>query len=125
MTNLLCHCGSEQLLESCCLIYLNGSQKPQSAEALMRSRYSAYVIQNADYLIETTHISTRKLFSKDEILNWSQQNKWLQLEVLATTENTVTFNAHFLDNQRIKQIHFEHSYFKNEDGIWYYVDGDY
>ena len=125
MTDPICHCGSGQLFESCCLLYLNGSLKAPTAEALMRSRYTAYVVQNADYLIETTHSSTRKLFSKEDILNWSQQNKWLQLEVLATTENTVTFNAHFLDNNRIKQIHFEHSLFKKENGGWYYVEGEY
>jgi SEC-C motif-containing protein len=125
MTSPTCYCGSAFLFEKCCNPFINGNQKAPSAEALMRSRYSAYVVQNADYLIATTHVSTRENFSKEEILNWSQQNKWQQLEVLATTETTVTFKAYFLDEKLKAQVHFEHSLFTKENGIWYYVDGTY
>lgn len=125
MNPILCYCGSSDSYENCCSPYINDVKKAPTAEALMRSRYSAYVVQNANYLIATTHNSTRKLFSKEEILNWSQQNKWLQLEILARTENTVTFNAHFIDYKMKKQIHFEHSFFKKEGSVWYYVDGEY
>lgn len=125
MTSPTCYCGSALLFEKCCAPSINGNQKATTAEALMRSRYSAYVVQNADYLIATTHISNRENFTKDEILNWSQQNKWQQLEVLATTETTVTFKAYFLDENLKAQVHFEHSLFKKENGIWYYVDGTY
>jgi SEC-C motif domain protein len=125
MEPIKCYCGSNVSLETCCAKYINGIQKAPTAEALMRSRYTAYVIQNADYLLETTHPSTRELFSKEEIANWSRQNKWLQLEVLAATETTVTFKAHFLDLQSKAQVHFEHSYFKKENDVWLYVDGTY
>jgi len=125
MTSPTCYCGSAFLFEKCCNPFINGNQKAPSAEALMRSRYSAYVVQNADYLITTTHVSTQENFSKEDILSWSQQNKWQQLEVLATTETTVTFKAYFLDENLKAQVHFEHSVFKKENGIWYYVDGTY
>lgn len=119
-----CYCGSNIPFGECCSLYINGIQKAPSAVALMRSRYTAYVIQNADYLIATTHLSTRKLFSKEEILTWSQENKWLRLEVLASTETTVTFKAYFLDSEMKAQMHHEHSTFKREGDVWYYVTGE-
>lgn len=119
-----CYCGSNIPFGECCSLYINGIQKAPSAVALMRSRYTAYVIQNADYLIATTHLSTRKLFSKEEILTWSQENKWLRLEVLASTETTVTFKAYFLDSEMKAQTHHENSTFKREGDVWYYVTGE-
>ncbi len=48
----------------------------------MCSRYSAYAIQNADYLLATTHISERKYYSKIEILDWATSNSWQKLEII-------------------------------------------
>ena len=76
-----CYCGNSVSFEACCAPYIKGSQNPETAEALMRSRYSAYATGNADYLIETTHISTRKFHLKSDILAWSKNNQWLKLEV--------------------------------------------
>ena len=89
----------------------------------MRSRYSAYVLQNADYLIATTHVSQRKYYSKSEILKWSKSNSWLKLEVLNAFENQVEFKAYYLDEKLEAKIHHELSTFKKEDNLWYYVDG--
>ena len=72
----MCHCGSLVSFSDCCEPFLSGNKNAPSAEKLMRSRYSAYVVQNADYLIETTHFSTRKYHSKKDILEWSKSNKW-------------------------------------------------
>lgn len=120
-----CYCGNSISFEECCAPYIEEIKKPATAEALMRSRYSAYAIGNADYLVETTHISTRKHHKKSDILAWSKANQWLKLIVLNATENTVTFEAYFLDENLNAQIHKEHSYFKLENGIWYYVDGEF
>ena len=51
----LCHCGSGQSYESCCAPYVTGAEQAPTAEALMRSRYSAYVEHAIDYLGETLH----------------------------------------------------------------------
>ena len=120
-----CYCGNSVSFEDCCAPYIKGSQNPETAEALMRSRYSAYATVNADYLIETTHISTRKFHLKSDILAWSKANQWLKLIVLNATENTVTFEAYFLDENLKAQIHKEHSYFKLENENWFYVDGEF
>jgi SEC-C motif-containing protein len=120
-----CYCGSSKTFENCCKIYIKGIQKPATAEALMRSRYSAFATGEADYLVATTHSSTRKFHKKSDILAWSKSNQWIKLEVISTTETTVTFKAYYLDYQLKAQIHHEHSTFTFENGTWFYVDGTY
>ena len=120
-----CFCGNQKSFENCCQIYINGIEKAPTAEALMRSRYAAFATQAVDYLIATTHSSTRKFHKKSDILEWSKSNQWLKLEVIEATENTVTFKAYYLDFQLNAQIHYEKSTFKNENGSWFYVDGEF
>ena len=120
-----CYCGNHLSFEECCQSYIKGISKPKTAEALMRSRYSAYATENADYLINTTHSSTRKLHKKKDILAWAQSNKWIKLEILDASKNTVTFKAHYIDNHKHSHLHFEKSNFIFEAGSWFYVDGEY
>lgn len=89
----------------------------------MRSRYSAYCTIAVEYLLDTTHPSTRKYYSKKAIREWAELCTWLKLEVHDTTPTTVRFSAHFLDENRIPAVHREHSTFKQENGNWYFVDG--
>ncbi len=125
MTKIKCYCGSPKNFDKCCEPFINGTEKAPTALELMRSRYSAYATHSADYLLATTHISERKYYSKSEILNWATSNQWLQLEIVAATENTVEFKAYFLDNKLQKQIHHEFSTFKLENGSWFYVNGKF
>ena len=120
----ICYCGNHLSFEECCLPYLEGKAKPITAESLMRSRFSAFSIANVDYLIATTHSSTRKNFSIKEILDWCENNHWTRLEVLNSTETTVTFNAYYNDNHRLEQVHHEKSNFVFENVSWFYVDGE-
>ena len=125
MVSKKCFCDTGLLFDNCCGLYLQHHQKAPTALALMRSRYSAYAVHNADYLLETTHISERKYYSKKEILKWAAANQWQKLEILSFTENTVAFNAHFLDANQKPQVHYEFSTFKFENNAWYYVDGKF
>ena len=120
-----CYCGNSIPFQDCCEPYIKGIANAPTAEKLMRSRYSAFATGAADYLVNTTHISKRRLHNKKDILDWSQANKWLKLEVLASTENTVTFKAYYLDENLKAQVHYEHSTFKFENNRWFYVDGEY
>jgi SEC-C motif domain protein len=120
-----CYCGSNLPFENCCQPCILGILKANTAEALMRSRYTAFATGAADYLVATTHSSTRKFHKKADILDWSQSNQWIKLEVLAATATTVTFKAYYLDNQLKAQIHNEHSTFIFENGSWFYLDGKY
>ncbi|MBP9849825.1 MAG: YchJ family metal-binding protein [Flavobacterium sp.] len=120
-----CYCGNNVSFQNCCEPYIKGIKNTPTAETLMRSRYSAFATGAADYLVNTTHISKRRFHNKKDILDWSQANKWLKLEVLASTENTVTFKAYYLDENLKAQVHYEHSTFKLENEKWFYVDGEF
>ena len=86
----------------------------------MRSRYSAFVLADGDYLMQTHHKSTRPLTEKKAIVNWAKSVSWLKLDVLEVTTDTVKFNAHFFENQKSDFIH-ENSKFVKEDGVWFYL----
>lgn len=120
-----CYCCSNKSFESCCKLFIEGIQLPETPEELMRSRYSAYVIQNANYLLATTHVSQRKYYTIAEILEWAKSNVWLKLEVIYAIENKVEFKAYFLDVNKKAQVHHEKSTFQLENEIWYYVDGEF
>ena len=90
----------------------------------MRSRYSAYVLQNADYLLATWHKTTRP-----KQLDFSKDNTtWQKLEILHTKKGgakddkgRVEFNAYMLDGEMRLMMH-EISRFKKIAGRWFYVD---
>lgn len=89
----------------------------------MRSRYSAYVHVLVDYLIETTHPSQRRSYSRKDIRRWAEKSHWLKLEILSATETVVEFRAFYRNRKPSLQVHHETSHFKQEDGKWYYVNG--
>ncbi|WP_339889416.1 YchJ family metal-binding protein [uncultured Flavobacterium sp.] len=118
-----CYCSSDKTFKNCCESFLKQQITPTTPEQVMRSRYSAYVLHDADYLVATTHISERKYYSKADILEWSKTNTWLKLEVVEAYDNIVEFKAYYLDEKQLAQVHHERSTFKQEGNVWYYVDG--
>ncbi len=125
MPGINCYCDSGLSFMECCQPYLLGVRKAPTAVALMRSRYSAYAVHNADYLFETTEPKERRNHSKAEMLEWAKSNQWLKLEVLKATETTVEFKAYYLDGMLRAQVHHENSVFIKDGDNWYYVSGDY
>jgi SEC-C motif domain protein len=121
----ICYCGNHLSFEECCQPFIKGLAKPKTAEQLMRSRYSAYASQEIDYIIETTHSSKRNLLNKKDLLNWTINNHYTKLDILESTEKTVTFKAYYKDNHRKEQVHHEKSNFVFEDESWFYVDGEF
>ena len=119
-----CPCCSGKIFEECCEPFLLNNKKPAIPEELMRSRYSAYTQINIPYLIETTHPKTRKYYSPKAMQEWAETCNWLKLEVIEAHDNKVLFHAHFEDENGITQVHKELSTFKQEDGVWYFVDGE-
>ena len=120
-----CYCGSESFFSKCCKPFIEGNEDAPTSEKLMRSRYAAYVIQNADYLLDTTHVSKRKLHSKEDILNWSKSNQWIKLEILHVSEDSVEFKAFYIDQNQKEQLHHELSVFQKMNDRWYYVSGEF
>ena len=118
-----CPCGAKGYA-TCCAPYHKGAAAPD-AQALMRSRYSAYVLKLEDYLLATWHVSTRP--EKLELL--ADNSKWLGLEikrhdVQSPEQATVEFVARYKVAGRAYRLH-ELSRFVREDGRWYYLDGDF
>jgi SEC-C motif-containing protein len=115
--------GAALALADCCGRYLDQGESAPDAESLMRSRYSAFVLQRADYLRATWHASTRP-----QALDFDAGAKWLGLEVRShratgTNRAEVEFVARYRVHGRAVRLH-ERSRFVREDGRWYYVDGD-
>ncbi len=120
-----CYCGNALTLENCCKPLILELKKANSALQLMRSRYTSFCIQAAEYLVQTTHHSTRNFHEKSEILSWSKSNTWLKLEIISATETTVEFKAYYLDENLKVSIHHEKSTFIFENENWYYIDGTF
>ncbi len=118
-----CPCGSQQEYSLCCEPYLTNKRHPETPEALMRSRYAAYCLDNMDYI--QASMRGRALVGFDAVD--AKRVSWIKLEVLNTTLDTphkgyVEFVATFMDNHILKSMH-EKSEFIREEGRWYYVDG--
>ena len=115
-----CYCGTKIPYKDCCEIYHKNGGETQTAEQLMRSRYTAFLLANGDYLMQTHHQSTRPLKEKKAIVKWSKSVKWLKLEVLEATIDTVNFKAYFIENGTTDVI-VENSKFVKENNIWFYL----
>ena len=120
-----CPCGSTYLFSDCCEPIIKGGSKAETAEQLMRSRYTAYTICDVEYLLKTTHSSIRNKQSFKDIEEWSKENTWHKLEILNSTENTVEFKVYFLDCNKSPQIHQEKSTFIFENEHWFYSLGEF
>jgi SEC-C motif-containing protein len=108
----------------CCLPYIDGKLAAPDAEALMRSRYSAFALEKAGYLLSTWHVSQRPAS-----LEFESSVKWLGLQVqnhtvVDATHSEVTFVARQRDRTGRAIRLLEHSRFVSENGCWYYVNGD-
>ncbi|MDX5371167.1 MAG: YchJ family protein [Pseudomonadaceae bacterium] len=122
-----CPCGSGSTLDACCGHYHQGHPAP-SAEALMRSRYSAYVLGLIDYLIDTTLPAQQPALDRDAMRAWSLGSTWLGLDVEASEligaqpeHAFVTFVARWHDGSG-EHSHRERSAFVQRDGRWYFLD---
>ena len=119
-----CPCDPEATYAQCCGRYIDGAAAAPTAQALMRSRYSAFVLERTDYLLATWHASTRP----PELRFDQPSPRWLGLEIRAddatgTDRAMVEFVARFRVGGRAQRLH-ERSRFVREEGRWYYVAGD-
>lgn len=122
-----CYCGNTTSYANCCGRIHQDINLAKTAEALMRSRYSAFAMADGDYLMESHHFSTRPLKEKKEIIKWAKSVEWIKLEVLNTskglendTKGTVAFKAFFYENNSVQILH-ENSSFIRENGHWVYL----
>lgn len=116
---------------NCCAPYLDNKNKAPTSEALMRSRYTAYVTKKIDYIDETQITENGDEFDKNEALKWAESSEWLGLEIKNTkmgnpNDDTgiVEFIAHYKDKATGTELrHHETSSFKKMNGEWKFESG--
>lgn len=125
-TTALCPCQSSKNYADCCAVFHHQKALPKTAEQLMRSRYSAYVLKNIPYIVETTVPNQQSYLNVQALQDWAGNTQWLGLQVLKTetltkSQSAVEFNALF-QGEEGEQSHQERSIFVNIEGRWYFVD---
>ncbi len=119
----MCICGNEKDFSECCEPIITKQKQPQSAEELMRSRYSAYVQANGEYLVYSAVKENQYQEDIALIEEFSNSVEWLKLDVLEVKPTTVEFKAYYRDQNGIQVLH-EKSNFVQEDEVWKYKDGE-
>ena len=124
--NTLCPCGSKLKYKKCCQVYHKGAS-PKTALLLMKSRYVAYAVGDASYIVKTTHPNNSDYTNnvkewKQSIEQFSKATEFLGLEVLefvdGEEEAFVTFKAKLSSGNMV-----EKSRFLKVDGLWLYESG--
>lgn len=126
----ICPCGSALAYETCCQAIIIGDRPAETAEQLMRSRYSAYVMKEIDYLRTSLHPEHRADFNEKNTRTWAEGAEWHGLEILGTIdggaddrEGRVEFAVAYAE-QGTKKDYRERATFSKTDGIWYLVSGE-
>jgi SEC-C motif-containing protein len=127
-----CDCGSGLEYSECCEPYLKGEKHAPTAEALMRSRYTAHVRVMPKYIIDTLAPESRKGVDEKSIREWAKESEWLGLKILSTKDGqpndkkgVVEFVATYKTDGK-ELDHHEVSQFRKDpkQNRWYFVDGD-
>ncbi|GAA3358041.1 YchJ family protein [Saccharopolyspora gregorii] len=121
-----CPCGSGDVFADCCAPLHTGARRAATAEQLMRSRFAAFAVGDAEHLLRTWDPSTRP-----DSVELDPAQRWTRLDVLDRSgggpfdsAGTVRFRAHYRLDGRAGSL-TEHSRFTRSGGDWYYVDGEH
>ena len=122
----LCFCRSGKEYKYCCAPFHLHTAVPETAEQLMRSRYTAYVLKNIPYIVATTVPSQQTLLETHLLQEWADNTTWLGLEILKTenltkNQSAVEFKAIF-QGEEGELAHEERSIFVKIENRWYFVD---
>jgi SEC-C motif-containing protein len=125
-----CPCGTGLELDACCGAIISGKRPAPTPEALMRSRYTAYSLKNADYILASHDPEKRADADLDATRDWAERTTWLELKIVNTTkggpddsDGEVEFIARFADERGREHVHHERSQFVRRDDRWYFHDG--
>ena len=126
-----CPCGSGENFASCCEPYLNGSQKPETAEQMMRARYTAHTLADIDFIVATHHPDSANEIDKDSTRRWAGESDWLSLGILRTEKGgaedrkgVIEFVAQYRDRNGNRHRHHEISLFDKINGEWRFRDAE-
>lgn len=124
-----CPCTSKKPYDRCCGPFHAGTAAPETAELLMRSRFSAYALGKVDYLIATRPEARRAEENREELATYCKSIQCVGLKIVAKEKGgkaddtgIVTFHVSLQANGR-RTLHIETSTFVREQGKWVYLDG--
>ena len=124
----LCPCGSEINLVNCCQPIIHGTKQANTAEELLRARYTAFTQGAIDFILESHHSKTRGEVKRDEIEDWSKNSQWLGLKVVQQEsgkeqdqQGVIIFSATYQAEGKTQE-HWEKSFFERENGQWKFLD---
>lgn len=124
---ILCPCQSGKSYTDCCQPFHLHQMIPDSAEKLMRSRYTAYTQVNIPYIVETTVPAQQPLLDQQAMQLWGDETDWAGLKIIShqpfvsKIHSWVEFKAFFNIENGI-DAHHERSLFVLISGRWYFVD---
>ncbi len=126
---MTCPCGKGESIETCCGPYIEGKKRPETAEALMRSRYTAFATGNVDYIIETHDPERRGDIDEGSTADWAKNSEWLGFELVSSEAGGESDNAgviEFVARYKVKGVtinHRERAVFRKAGDRWVFVDG--
>ena len=125
----ICPCGFDRDYSNCCEPYIKGKVKAPTAEAFMRSRYSAYVMHEIDYIINTYIQRDNVGVDVKATREMSEKSKWLGLNIIAVEKGSPADTVGYVEFEAVyerdgqKNTHHEKSKFVKENDQWLYLDG--
>ncbi len=120
---MICPCGSQKEYAVCCEPFIIGKAHAPTPEALMRSRYVAYVKVAMPYLKDTLAPESHSDYSEKDAREWAQSSEWLGLDIIEAKGNTVEFVVKYKQDGKTLE-HHEVSKFKKQGDRWYFLEGD-
>ncbi len=123
-----CPCGSGMDYKECCNPLIHEGNPALTAEALLRSRYTAYTEADVDYILDTTHPDHRAQLDLNATRDWAEKSQWHQLEILNSIAGTVeddTGEIEFIASYTREgnaSKHHEKAQFRKMDGKWFFWD---
>ncbi|MEH8025861.1 YchJ family protein [Gallibacterium anatis] len=125
--NMQCPCQSGLEYQDCCQPLHQYQKIASTAEQLMRSRYSAFVLAEIDYIVKTTVPLQQTLLNSKALYQWARNTEWDGLEIVKVVPEMdnnhalVEFNAFFLHENK-RMTHHEWSAFVRIAQQWYFLD---
>lgn len=130
MSDKLCPCGSGKPFEHCCGPILDHARKADTAEALMRARYTAYATCNIDFLYASAGPDVQSDFDPESSRRWAEGSEWNGMKIVATEKGSEQDDeglVEFIARYSVNGTEFEHherSLFQRINGEWKFIDGE-
>ncbi len=121
-----CPCGSGSAAAACCEPILSGARRPDTAEQLMRARYTAFTKHDVDFLMRSVEPEQRKKLDRDSIKQWAEMSEWKGLEIRSRQQGgasdatgIVELVAKFSAGGKDLE-HHEFAHFVRHEGAWFF-----